>query len=83
MLIDVGHDVVATSITDDWKATDDWQTSTYAGGPVPYILNTDDIIGMEEIRLKTSPTTRVTLSDGSVAILSKSLPEAKQMFHRQ
>ena len=75
MLMDVGNDVVGTSTVDDWK------DGNYSGGPVPFVLNTDHIVHMEETRLKAYPTTAVTLSDDKVVILAGSVVELKKKFH--
>jgi hypothetical protein len=55
----------------------------YSGGPVSFVLNTDHIVHMEEIKLKTYPTTLVTLSDNRIVILAGSLAELKKKFHIQ
>jgi len=77
MNIDVTKDVVGISTVDEWKKGE------YSGGPVSFVLNTDHIIHMEDIRIKTYPTTLVTLSDNRIVILAGDLAEIKKKFHIQ
>jgi len=77
MNIDVTKDVVGSSTVDEWKKGE------YSGGPVSFVLNTDHIVHMEDIKFKTYPTTLVTLSDGRIVILFGSLAELKKKFHIQ
>ena len=74
MNIDVSNDVVGISTVDEWK------NGYYSGGPVPFVLNTDYIVHMEEIRIKTYPTTLITLSDDRIVILFGSVEELKKKF---
>jgi hypothetical protein len=75
MNIDVTKDVVGSSTVDEWKKGE------YSGGPVSFVLNTDHIVHMEDITLKTYPTTLVTLSDDRIVILAGTLEELKKKFH--
>ena len=77
MNIDVTKDVVGISTVDEWKK---WE---YSGGPESFVLNTNHIVHMEDIKLKTFPTTLVTLSDDRIVILAGSLAELKKKFHIQ
>ena len=76
MLIDVSKIVVGTSTTDEWKKGD------YSSGPDHLVLSTDHIVHMEDgIKMRTSPTTVVTLSDGRVVFLATSLQGFKNTYH--
>ena len=77
MNVDVTNDVVGISTMDEWKKGE------YSGGPVAFVLNTNYIVHMEDIKLKTYPTTLVALSDGRIVILVGSLAELKKKFHIQ